>query len=282
MAYVTRSEARKRTAQIAFTPQCNSQEWWNEYLQKVENLMRKEEEDQREACMKAFGIQLPPHVAKSFLEWIKDQEKLKPDDICLEKLKRNSNAEPNNFQASVYKRLEYPPIAPSTVPFIKYEEAALDYHPDHLYHNLCSDSQLQNDLYGKDFTFDFEDWLKHCWFKPKFETANIYDVLNKMQVQQFMPYSYRMCNPTGLVEITIKVQVDLAGKLKTMYMVVPHVDANETLNKNKPKEISKAIADALEVKMINLPQDLEGLSIVKIQKVNVRQEQKPHSNGVMV
>ena len=253
MPYVTRSEARKRTAQIAFTPQCNSQEWWNEYLQKVETLMRKEEEDQREACMKAFGIQLPPHVAKSFLAWIKEQEKQKPDDVT-----------------------------PSTVPLVKYEEAALDYHPDHLYHNLCSDTQLQGQLYAKDFLFDLTDWPKRCVFRPLFDTTSIREVLKKIQFQHLMPYSYRMCNPTGQVSITIKMQCTIAGVKKNIYMVAPHIGANEALAKYRPEDIINAVVDAMEYKMQHLPQHLEGLITGKILMVDIRQEQKPHSNGVLV
>ena len=65
MPFVTRSQARKRTAQIAFTPQnITSQKWWNEYLLKVENLMVTEELEHREALWNEYGIH--PMMANFF------------------------------------------------------------------------------------------------------------------------------------------------------------------------------------------------------------------------
>ena len=245
MPAVTRSQPNPNTYcefEFRLKNVCN-QKLWDEYLQHVQDLIVKEEEV------------LKQNIAKLKADWDADAERRARFDAYF------SQPKPHNSMACSE---------------VKYAPADLSYHPDHAFHNLANDKQLQQDLYAKDFEYKFSNWPKQCWLKPRFETTSLKLVFDKIKLFQIMPYTYRSGNPSRRVEITVQVEIDfpkdhLHFGSSMMYLQLPHFPITpDGFNQDKVRD---TIVTMLNWKLNNPPSDLEGMVVKKITKVEFCQTQ---------
>ena len=84
--------------------------------------------------------------------------------------------------AEIDLKLDIPTIDSSTTHNVLTSTPPLEYRPDYCYHYLADDAQLQRTLYNENFVYDFTEWPKDCWMKPKFAFTSFDDLFTKLQL----------------------------------------------------------------------------------------------------
>ena len=90
--------------------------------------------------------------------------------------------------------------------------------PDIKFHDLANDMHLADDLYGKNFMYNFSDWPRSCWLMPKHNESflgffgvgtrgRIAEFFKELKLVQMMPYAYRYHNPNRQIDVELEVSV---------------------------------------------------------------------------
>ena len=83
-----------------------------------------------------------------------------------------------------------------------------EYFPCYAYHDLANDLNLQSDLYGKVFRYNFSDWPKSCWLEPHYSCSGFQELFHHLKMKQLFPYAYRIGNPNKKVDVKIDVTLN--------------------------------------------------------------------------
>jgi hypothetical protein len=85
--------------------------------------------------------------------------------------------------------------------------------PQFVFHDLAKDLQLAEEIYGKNFKFNFSDWPKSFWLMPK-SYVHFGDGIMGRQVEEFFqelkflqmfPYAFRFTNPRKQIDVELEV-----------------------------------------------------------------------------
>ena len=255
---------------------CN-QKYWNEYLQHV-RILRIEEE---------LGMfRDPPRIyAAERCKRHEQEKKMMIENAFwndVEVVARNKNEDHGMFCGGKCPLTRDAEAAEERIPNhvlaweesekkiaeVKYEPADPSYQPDHVYHDLVRDLQLQQDLYAKDFEYNFTQWPRMCWLKPKFETASLELVFEKLKLFQLMPYSYR--SACRFIDITVDLHIVLPqpdhylGTNIWKLQVTKFPLTSDYFDEAKVRDTMVAM---LNWRVNNPPMNFQGLVVKKIRKV---------------
>ena len=114
---------------------------------------------------------------------------------------------------------EFENEAKSSLPSVEYIMPPCEYMPDFPYHDLKNDKELQAQLYGKYFEYDFTNWPESCKFISKEYCGSFATFIQRLQLKQLMSWGYRMANTTHQIDMTFKVTGFLPTILRNAYIV---------------------------------------------------------------
>jgi hypothetical protein len=139
------------------------------------------------------------------------------------------------------------------------------YHPLNYLKFFSTDAPLHEHMYGKDFDYDFKNWPRDFWFKPKHDTTNFRDVITKLRLASIVPPSLHT-HKTACIDLGVRV----LGVNGSRYTNLSFEFFRCELNYDKPHDVEDVIVKAIERKLHNLPALLQSFETRRITKIHVR------------